>query len=87
MSDSNQEITKPKKKKKKTPRCAHSDCRVKLKITDWACKCGKIYCAKHRSPGITDKGGHECSYDWTNKAELEKKIDSMKCVASKLINV
>jgi predicted nucleic acid binding AN1-type Zn finger protein len=87
MSDSNQEIKKKKKKKKKTPRCAHSDCRVKLKIIDWACKCGKIYCAKHRSPGITDKGGHECSYDWTNKAELEKKIDSMKCIASKLINV
>jgi len=45
----------------KTPRCAHPECRVKLKLTGWACKCSKIYCAKHRSPAITDKGGHECS--------------------------
>tara|TARA_B100001758_G_C18058018_1_gene426681 strand:+ start:391 stop:660 length:270 start_codon:yes stop_codon:yes gene_type:complete len=89
MSDSNHELKKEKKKKKKkkTPRCAHPDCRVKLKLTDWACKCGKIYCAKHRSPEISDKGGHECSYDWKNKDELNKKIDSMKCVPSKLINV
>ena len=84
MSDSNHEIKKEKKKKKKkTPRCAHPDCRVKLKLTDWACKCGKIYCAA----GISDKGGHECSYDWKNKDELNKKIDSMKCIPSKLINV
>lgn len=87
MSDSNQEIKKEKKKKKKNPRCAHPDCKVKLKLTDWPCKCNNIYCAKHRSPGITDKGGHKCSYDWQNKEELNEKIKNMKCVASKLVNV
>ena len=88
MSDSNHELKKEKKKKKKkTPRCAHPDCRVKLKLTDWACKCGKIYCAKHRSPEISDKGGHECLYDWKNKDEMNKKIENMKCIPSKLTNV
>ena len=84
MSDSNHntDTNKKTKKKKKTTRCEHPECRVKLKLTDWSCKCGNIYCAKHRTPE-----NHNCTYDWTNKAALEKKIDNMKCVASKIITV
>ena len=53
----NKKISKTKKSKK--PRCAFECCKKKLSFTDWACKCDKIFCQKHRSAPE-----HNCSYDW-----------------------
>jgi len=44
---------------KKNNICAFENCNKKLKITDYPCKCGIIYCKFHRDPLI-----HNCSYDY-----------------------
>ena len=59
--------------------CAHIDCNKKLKLTDWACKCKKIYCYKHRSPEL-----HNCIYDFKEINKKEKQIENMKCNSIKL---
>tara|TARA_B100001063_G_C16672704_1_gene507281 strand:+ start:623 stop:841 length:219 start_codon:yes stop_codon:yes gene_type:complete len=66
-------------------KCPYINCNIKLNIVDWSCKCGIIYCNKHRFPEINDKGGHNCPYDWDNKEELEKK--NLKCVTQKLDSI
>ena len=50
-------------KKQKNKRCALDGCNKKIKITDFACRCDKIYCKLHRLAE-----SHECTYDF-------KKID------------
>ena len=59
--------------------CPHIDCNKKLKITDWPCKCRKIYCFKHREPEL-----HNCVYDFKKKDN--KLIENMKCISIKLEN-
>lgn len=54
---SNSGNKRPNKSKKK--RCAFDSCRKKLSFTDWACKCDKKFCQKHRSASL-----HNCSYNW-----------------------
>jgi len=51
--------TKQTKKKTKKPRCAFEGCRKKLSLTDWACKCERKFCQKHRLAQA-----HNCSYNW-----------------------
>jgi len=52
-------IKETKKKKTKKPRCALDGCRKKLSLTDWACKCEKKFCQKHRAAPL-----HSCTYNW-----------------------
>ena len=71
------------KKRTKTTRCNHGECRKKLSIVDISmghCKCSKVFCQTHR-----DNSDHQCSYDWhTNaKSELVKQLLRDKCVNSK----
>ena len=40
-------------------RCMKDGCKCKLKLTDYACRCGKYYCADHRL-GET----HSCTFDY-----------------------
>ena len=53
--------TGKEKKKKKKKRCAHECCKKKLKITDYPCKCKKIYCSLHRHD-------HVCTFDFQKEA-------------------
>ena len=64
-----------KKKKKKKNRCNHPDCKKKLSLTDYSCKCGKTFCSKHR-PAVS----HNCSYDWKkcHQANLNKVLSDGK---------
>lgn len=71
------------KKRSKTTRCNHSDCRKKLSLVDISmgqCKCSKIFCQNHRHNTT-----HKCSYDWhTNtKYALVKQLMRDKCVSAK----
>jgi hypothetical protein len=50
-------------------RCPFKDCRKKLVLTDYACKCGIIYCCTHR----TDIA-HNCTYDY--KSEYANKLNN-----------
>jgi len=58
--------TKPKQKKKKK-RCII--CKKKLILTDQKCRCGIVFCPKHRLPEQ-----HNCSFDF--KAV---ELDANKC--------
>lgn len=59
--------------------CNHPSCNRKLKITDYECKCNKIFCRFHKNPE-----DHECKYDYKESNNKQKKIDNMKCISNKL---
>ena len=40
-------------------RCMKEDCKCKLKLTDYPCKCGKYFCQSHRLAET-----HTCSFDY-----------------------
>ena len=48
-------------------RCAHSDCKKKLSLTDQIsnkCKCGLLFCKKHLL-----SGNHSCNFDYQASAK------------------
>ena len=59
--------------------CQFADCKIKLKITDFSCKCKNTYCSKHRYAE-----DHECSYDYkqTGNELLTKQL--IKVIRDKL---
>ena len=59
--------------------CAFENCNKKIKLTDYACKCGVIYCKFHRDPLI-----HNCSYDYKENNLKQNKIDNLLCKANKI---
>lgn len=65
------------KEKNKIKRCQLEGCRKKLKLTDFECRCGNIYCQLHRQ--IND---HQCNFDYKtfDRNNLEKTIKGCKGV-------
>lgn len=59
--------------------CQYSDCTKRIKITDFACKCKKIYCKIHKFPE-----NHDCKYDYREIGLKMKKIEDMKCDSNKI---
>ena len=59
--------------------CAFENCNRKLKLTDYACKCEKIFCKIHRLPE-----DHNCVYDYKENNNKQKKIEAMKCISDKI---
>tara|TARA_B100001094_G_scaffold325759_2_gene380646 strand:- start:126 stop:347 length:222 start_codon:yes stop_codon:yes gene_type:complete len=59
--------------------CAFQECNRKLKITDYPCKCGIIYCKLHRDPLI-----HNCSYDYKENTLKQNKIEALLCKGNKI---
>ena len=53
-----------------TIRCEH--CRKKLGISEYKCKCGKLFCITH-----LHAEEHNCTYDYKTEgqAQLKKQID------------
>ena len=47
-------------------RCTKEDCNCKLKLTDYACRCGKYFCSNHRLAET-----HNCTFDYK---EFSKEI-------------
>ena len=61
-------------------RCAFEKCKRKIQPADeliGTCKCGNIYCSKHRMPEM-----HDCQYVY--KMDKEKFIKDNLCVAKKI---
>lgn len=60
-----------KKKGKKC--CSFNDCKRKLTLTDFPCKCGLIHCFEHRPSEV-----HSCSYDYrgSHNSFLMKTMDT-----------
>lgn len=53
-------------KTQKTIRCAHPDCRKKLGLLGFDCRCQKHFCAVHRAAEA-----HACTYDYKQDAKKE----------------
>jgi hypothetical protein len=57
-------VVAPKEEKKEEPvvrpkRCQNDGCKVKLMLSDFACKCKEFYCSQHRF-----SESHMCSFDY-----------------------
>jgi len=72
------ETKKPETKKKKIKCC---QCRKKLDMFQFTCKCGKIFCQTHLSPH-----NHNCSYDY-KKEKKELITTNNPKLASKMIKI
>ena len=62
------------------PRCSEKGCRRRLTPVDMihgACKCGGIFCAKHRLPE-----SHTGDHDWS--VDEKAVIKENRCVADKM---
>ena len=71
---------KTKKKKLKKNRCA--ECRKKLGIVLFECKCKLQYCSKHRYAE-----DHNCSYDYKTAYKKTFKKNNPKIVPEKIIRI
>lgn len=67
------------KEKSKKSRCEHGDCRAKLGLLGFDCKCTGKYCAKHRYPDQ-----HDCAYNYRAAADVTLKKNLVDCTADKL---
>ena len=65
--------------KPKKNRCEHGDCRAKLGLLGFDCKCTGKYCGKHRYPDQ-----HECAYNYRAEASATLKKQLVECVGDKL---
>jgi hypothetical protein len=81
LDEKDKEATLPKKEvvPVKPKRCQHSDCKIKLILSDFPCRCKNFYCAQHRL-----SEAHKCSFDYKafGKETLKKELPTV--VADKL---
>jgi predicted nucleic acid binding AN1-type Zn finger protein len=65
--------------KPKKARCMHGDCKVKLGLLGFDCKCGEKFCGAHRYPE-----SHDCGFNHkaAGAATLTKQL--VACVADKM---
>jgi predicted nucleic acid binding AN1-type Zn finger protein len=54
-------------------RCMMENCKCKLKLTDYPCRCGKYFCGEHRLSEY-----HKCTFDYKalNKEFLLKTMST-----------
>ena len=57
--------------------CALATCNVKLRLTDFYCRCNKRFCSQHRV-----SVSHDCQYNF--KLDIVKTADAMRCVKTKI---
>jgi len=57
-----------------TQRCGKEDCKRKLPLTAYACKCNVLYCQVHCAPEE-----HKCSYNYfeENQKRMKDNLSSM----------
>ena len=58
--------------------CNFEHCNRKIKLTDFPCKCDKIFCKIHRLPET-----HNCVYNYKEN-DVEKTVENMKCISEKI---
>lgn len=65
---------------KQQKRCAKEGCRWKLKLTDYPCRCEKLFCSQHRVAET-----HDCTFDYkAYQKNVLLKTMSTPIVADKL---
>ena len=70
-------VSRIDKMDKKRELCELANCKTKLRLTDWSCRCKKRFCAQHRPHEF-----HNCDYDFKNR--LANDVNKMRCVKSKI---
>ena len=60
-------------------RCMHAECRVKLGLTAFACRCGGYYCGTHRFDDA-----HSCGYDYKAEQKMLLSTQMERVVGKKL---
>ena len=73
----NQDKKEVPKTKPKT--CQHVDCKKKLMLSDFACRCENYYCGSHRHAE-----SHSCAYDFRKQGATQLEKQLVKVVSSKL---
>ena len=63
-------------------RCGHAECKKKLGLLGFDCKCGAKFCASHRYPS-----DHSCSFDFKAAAAETLKTQLASCVAEKVTRI
>ena len=76
-NEKNEKIDKPKKKKLKC-----EECKTKLGMIYFTCKCGKIFCSKHLNPH-----SHNCMYDYKGARQKELSKNNPKLENNTLIKI
>jgi hypothetical protein len=63
-------------------KCPHADCKKKISLVDFPCKCKTVYCSVHRAPET-----HSCTFDY-RKEQKDSLLQYMStAVTSKKIEV
>lgn len=65
--------------KAKPKTCQHAECKKKLMLSDFACRCENYYCGSHRHAE-----SHACAYDFKKQTSTQLEKQLVKAVASKL---
>ncbi len=60
-------------------RCCATDCKMKLGLLGFDCRCGQKFCATHRYPDT-----HQCTFDHRGAAKAVLNASLQSCVADKL---
>ncbi len=64
-------------------RCCNKNCIKKIKLTDYPCKCNKIYCINHRLPEE-----HDCDFNFKQTFdEIEKIVKELKVIPEKTVKI
>ena len=59
--------------------CNKENCKKRIPLIEWKCKCGGKFCTTHRLP---EK--HNCTWDYKmTETEKKQKIDLLKCKNNK----
>jgi hypothetical protein len=67
--------------KKPQVRCGHTDCKKKLLLSDFECKCGARYCSSHRYPQE-----HACIFDFKAAAATTLGKQLVKCAGDRMVD-
>ena len=69
------DTTKPKAQ----ARCGHAECKKKLMLSDFECKCGTRYCGTHRFPQE-----HACTFDFKAAGAVTLGKQLVKCAGDRM---
>tara|TARA_Y100000287_G_C13952079_1_gene224617 strand:- start:129 stop:350 length:222 start_codon:yes stop_codon:yes gene_type:complete len=67
-------VIKPKTKKNRCPVC-----NKKMGLMPFECKCGKLFCIKHKDPEA-----HNCTYDYKTNSRIKLEEKLVKVVNQKI---
>ena len=61
-----------------TQRCAKEECKRKLPLTAYACKCNVLYCQTHNAPEE-----HNCSYNYFEENQKRMRTNLSSIIITK----